>query len=435
MIKLGLLGRHLSHSLSPKIHEFLFEELQIQGKYDLFEKEEKDVNDFIKDISDENIGINVTIPYKIKVIKSLDWISEEASKIGAVNTIHFKNGKKYGYNTDYFGFSRLLEQNSIDVSNKKVVVLGAGGAARAVITCLRDLKAKEIIIVARNLEKATSQLGNLLGEDTRMITFNTLEKENQKGYLVVNSTPVGMFPNIYDCPISEKSIRNYEVFVDLIYNPLETKFLEKARLCGKKAVNGMFMLVAQGIASEEIWLNKKIGNDVIEKIAKRLENNKNIVLIGMPGCGKTYIGKILAEKLNKEFIDSDEYLQTLEKKSISELFVYGEEYFREVETKAIKEISLNKNKVISTGGGVIKKYENIELLKKNGIIIFLNRPLERIIEDIDVSSRPLLLKGIEEIYSIYNKRVEFYKKYSDYIIENKTGINQVVDSIIDIIQK
>ncbi|MFK4784524.1 shikimate dehydrogenase [Fusobacterium sp. MFO224] len=434
MIKLGLLGEHLSHSLSPKIHNLLFEELELEGKYDLFEKKEKDVSEFIEEVSKKTIGINVTIPYKIKVISSLDWISEEAKKIGAVNTIHFKDGKKYGYNTDYFGFSRLLGQNDIDVLNKEVVILGAGGAARAVITCVRDLKAKEIVVVARNLEKATSELENLLDKDIRIISFDDLEKENKKGYLIINSTPVGMFPNIEACPVSDNIIKNYEACVDLIYNPLETEFLKKARLGGKKSVNGMFMLVAQAIASEEIWLDKKIGNNTIEKISKRINDKINIILIGMPGSGKSYIGKKLAERLNREFIDSDEYLQNLEKKSISELFQVGEEYFRQAETKTIRKISLEKNKIISTGGGVIKNYENIELLKKNGIIIFLNRPLEKIIEDIDIDSRPLLLKGKEQIYNIYNQRLKLYKKYSDYIIENKTSVDEVVDSIISIIK-
>lgn len=439
MIKLGLLGKHLGHSLSPKIHKLLFKELKIQGSYDLFQEEEKNVHAFIERISKENLGINVTIPYKIKSISSLDWISKEAKKIGAVNTIFFNNGEKYGYNTDYFGFSRLLEYNNIEIYNKKVVVLGAGGAARAIITCVKDLKAKDIIIVARNIEKATSQLGSLINKNIKVISFNDFEKGNieakKDGEIVINCTPVGMFPNVDESPVSDNVIRNYEVFVDLIYNPIETKFLKKARILGKKSVNGMFMLVAQGIASEEIWLNRKIENNIIEKISKKLNDKINIVLIGMPGCGKSFLGEKLAGKLKMEFIDCDKYLENREEKSISELFEIGEEYFRNIETKYIREISLKENTVISTGGGVVKSPENMKLLKQNGIVIFINRPLKKIIEDIDTKSRPLLLEGKEKLYNLYKERLDLYESYSDYIIENKNSVDEVLNDIINIMDK
>lgn len=438
MLRLGLLGEKLSHSLSPKIHKFLFDELNIEGNYSLFEIEKNMISNFLKKISKETTGINVTIPYKLEVMNSLDWISKEAKEIGAVNTIYFKENKKYGYNTDYFGFSRLLEQNNIQVKDKEIVILGAGGVARAVIVYLKNKMAKEIIIVARDLNKAKKNLKELLDKKVKVISFEDLEKinekENKEGEILINCTPLGMYPEVEISPVSEKVSRNYGISIDLIYNPIETKFLKNAKKYNKKFINGMFMLVAQAIAAEEIWLNKKIENGIIEKISKKLNQDTNIILIGMPGCGKTYVGKKLSEKLDREFIDSDDYIEKKEGKKIQDLFLDGEDCFRKIETKAIAEISLKKGKIISTGGGVVKNYKNMEALKKNGIIFFLNRPLEKIVEEIDVNSRPLLFNNKEKIYSIYNERLEKYKKYSDYVVENKTYVEEVIGAIIKIME-
>ena len=271
-IKFGLLGKKLGHSMSPIIHNKVFESLKINGSYLLIERDENQIDNFFKEDIKKYKGLNVTIPYKIKAMEFMDWISPEALEIGAINTIFQNNGKFYGYNTDYFGFKRMLEENKIFVNGKNVVVLGAGGGARAVIKYLIDENTKNILIVVRNLEKAKKELLTLVKdkENINFMSFEDFEKQEEKGFLIVNCTPVGMYPNIDASPISEKVSKKYENSVDLIYNPNETKFLSFAKNSGKKAVNGLYMLIAQGVAAEEFWQEKKIDNEIIKNIMEEL---------------------------------------------------------------------------------------------------------------------------------------------------------------------
>lgn len=269
-IKFGLLGKKLGHSISPKIHKEIFKNLNIDEDYSLIELDENQIENFFKNEIKNYRGLNVTIPYKIKVMEFMDEISKEARDIGAINTIFQKDGKLYGYNTDYFGFKRMLEENKIFVSEKNSVVLGAGGGARAVIKYLIDENAKNILIVARNLEKAKKELEDLVKDrdNINFMDFENFEKREEEGYLIVNCTPVGMYPNIDDSPISKNVSKKYENSVDLIYNPSETKFLKYAKSSGKKSVNGLYMLVAQAVEAEEIWQERKISNEVIKNIMK-----------------------------------------------------------------------------------------------------------------------------------------------------------------------
>ena len=272
-MKFGLIGEKLSHSLSPEIHKKIFESLKIYGNYSLIELKENEILDFFRDKSKEYKGFNVTIPYKVKLMDFMEEISDEAREIGAINTIFQKNGKFYGYNTDYFGYKRTLEENNIDIKGKDITILGAGGASRAVLKYSFDEGVKNILIVARNIEKAKKELDSLLKNrnNIEFLNFEEFEKRKEKGYLIVNCTPVGMFPNTLNSPISKESLKNYENLVDLIYNPKETLFLKYGKELGKKSVNGLFMLVAQAVASQEIWQDKKIGNSVVKNIVSDLE--------------------------------------------------------------------------------------------------------------------------------------------------------------------
>ncbi|WP_024614852.1 shikimate dehydrogenase [Clostridium sp. Ade.TY] len=260
----GLVGETLSHSLSPEIHKVIFDKLNIEGEYNLIEIPKEKIENIKEILNISNLkGVNVTIPYKETVIKNLDFISDEAKKIGAVNTIFNKNGELLGYNTDYYGFKYMLENNEINVLNKKVVVLGTGGASKAVVTYLLDSGAKEIIIVSRSKKKLYEDFKNI-----KVLTYE--EMKDIKGYAIINATPVGMYPNIDFSPVSEEIIEGFDVVIDLIYNPLKTKFLKFGIEKGKITCDGLMMLVLQGVKAEEIWQEKSINKEVILEIYNKL---------------------------------------------------------------------------------------------------------------------------------------------------------------------
>lgn len=266
MVRFGLLGETLGHSLSPKIHNLLFQELKIKGDYVLLEVERDELPFFIVKVMGRFDGLNVTIPYKKAVIPYLSNVAKEAASIGAVNTISFQNGETKGYNTDYYGFGFLLSQNHIKVENKKTVVLGSGGAARAVLQYLNDNGAGEILVVSRNpLQSAEDLLEMQL--EVPMQFCDYAELDNRTGDILINCTPVGMFPLVDVSPVSRVIVSRFDAVVDLIYNPTETVFLRYAREEGKRSANGLLMLVAQAVAAEEIWLRRKIEDEIIMKIA------------------------------------------------------------------------------------------------------------------------------------------------------------------------
>ena len=248
MLKYALLGEKLSHSLSPEIHEEIFKALGINASYTLVEVSPEGIKEEISKYD----GLNVTIPYKTEVIKYLSEISKEAKAIGAVNTIY---GNK-GYNTDYFGFGKMLEINNIPVKNHRVVILGTGGASKAVHQYLKDHQAKEITFVSRGK----------VGEN--IINYDTLK--DVTGDLIINTTPVGMYPNVEKSPVTQDVLKKFNFAVDLIYNPAETKFLKLAKTQGLRTTNGLYMLVGQAVKAEEIWQKKAIADDLINKIHEML---------------------------------------------------------------------------------------------------------------------------------------------------------------------
>lgn len=387
----GLLGKKLGHSYSKTIHEKI-------GYYDYqyFEKNEDELDNFFekKDFK----GINVTIPYKKTVIKYLDHVSEKAKKIGAVNTIVNKNGKLYGYNTDYYGFSFNVKKNNINVKNKKCLILGKGASSKTVEAVLKDEGAKEIVFLSRRFEPYF--------KDAR--DFSDFE-------IIINTTPVGMYPNNneYIEEINLDDFKKIEAVIDLIYNPNMTKILIYGKLKNIKYACGIDMLIAQAVKASELFLDKKFDKSMIENIKKSLMKDQlNLALIGMPGSGKTSLGKILAENMDRNFIDLD---QEFEKKygNIEEFFKnYGEEAFRKKESEILEEFSKKTGLIISCGGGIVEKNENYYRLKENSLIVNVKRDLEKL----EINGRPLSKKY--KIIDLYNKRKNLYDKFKDFEVEN-----------------
>ena len=266
----GLLGEKLSHSLSPKIHDLIFKSIGVSGGYKLFEVERNNLEKFTEGLKVLNIkGSNVTIPYKEEVIKYLDNVSKEGQRIGAINTIALRDDKLYGYNTDYYGFGYMLEEYKIETNNKIAVILGNGGACKACAYYLLDNGIKHVYIVSRN----SSEKSTFNEEKISLISYNNLN--DLKGDILINSTPVGMYPKIEGCPASDDVISNFTTLVDLIYNPKMTTFLSKGKDLGKVTVGGLYMLIGQAIKAEEIWQNinidKAIINSIYNEISKEFE--------------------------------------------------------------------------------------------------------------------------------------------------------------------
>ena len=442
----GLIGEKLSHSISPQIHALIFKKMNIDGDYRIFEVERDSLEEQLTLLKAVGaVGINVTIPYKVSIIEYLDEIGESARKLGAVNTIHFKDGKVIGHNTDYFGFGLMLKKNGIQVLGKKAVILGSGGVSKTVFHYLLDEKIEEVCVVVRDINKNDKNTDWIKEESfknqgvVKLISYEALLDIEDKDILV-NCTPCGMYPNfVDDSPVSEAIVRKFNTIVDLIYNPEETRLLNFAKKNGVKAINGLYMLVAQAVVAEEIWNNKSLGIEFIDNIYKKVQDsfyigNKNIVLIGMPGCGKTVIGKEISKRTDLEFFDVDKLIEKQEGKSITDIFKLGEEHFRDIESSIIKKLSCEKHIVISTGGGAIKRPINMEVLRKNSVIIFIDRPIEEILKDVDTSKRPLLKEGKENLYNIYKERYDLYKLNCDMKVVNNKDINLAVDKLLTYIK-
>ena len=267
-MKFGLLGAKLGHSLSPQIHQEVFRKLGIKATYELIEVPGDMLAEKVKELRITYRGLNVTIPHKVAVMESLDRIAPEAGAIGAVNTVLFKDGLAEGFNTDYFGFARLLEHNGLVPQGKEVCVLGTGGASRAILQCVTDMQARRITVISRAMENAPDDIR------ARYIVKTYDDLKTMSGDLLINCTPVGMFPKVDISPVDAAVMKHFAAAVDIIYNPAETLFMKLARQQGKPAVNGLFMLVAQAVAADEIWLERKLDAgliaDVTEKIAKLL---------------------------------------------------------------------------------------------------------------------------------------------------------------------
>ena len=406
-MKCGLLGRKLGHSYSPQIHNLLGD-----YSYVLFEKEPEELENFLK--NGDFSGLNVTIPYKKEVIPYLSELSPTAKKMGCVNTVLLRSdGTLYGHNTDYFGFTSLVRHAGLSVAGKKVLVLGSGGASNTAVAALKDLGASPVVI-SRSGE---NNYGNLhLHRDAAAI---------------VNATPVGMYPNTGVSPIDLALFPHLEGVLDVIYNPARTQLLLDAEKLGIPRENGLWMLVAQAKEAAEVFTGGKISDEVIGKIYRELSHQmKNIVLIGMPGCGKSTIGTLLAEKLGRPLADVDEKIISLAGKSIPDIFAQdGEPTFREWETKALTELGKQSGLVIATGGGCVTQKRNYPLLHQNGYLVWLERDWSKLPTD----GRPL--SQANDLGKMYAARKPLYEAFADIRVENTCTPEEAAQKILDALEE
>lgn len=407
-MKYGVIGEHLKHSFSKDIHE------KIGGyEYGIWEIEPHRLGEFLEKADFD--GINVTIPYKEKVIPYLHWISDEARKIGAVNTVVKRNGKLYGYNTDYMGMKALIERNGISVNGKKALILGNGGTAKTAHAVLSDLGAEEILFVGRDKCKADA-------------IYEELTELHSDAEFIINTTPVGMYPKNDGRIIEVKAFPRLEALIDVVYNPVFTNIVLDAAERGITAESGLYMLVSQAVYASEIFTGKKYPSALCEGIFKDiLKSKENIVLIGMPSSGKTSVGKYLAEKTGRELIDTDKEIEAeLQCDIPSYIKAYGEDKFRIVESKVIERASKKNGVIISTGGGCILRHINVNNLRQNGMIYFINRSLDLLTPTPD---RPLT-SDKEAMKRKFEERYELYKSSADREIDGNGSIEQVGNTII-----
>lgn len=403
----GLLGRKLGHSYSPQIHNLLGD-----YSYVLFEKEPEELENFLK--NGEFSGLNVTIPYKKEVIPYLSELSPTAQKMGCVNTVlRRSDGTLYGHNTDYFGFTSLVRHAGLSVAGRKVLVLGSGGASNTAVAALKDLGASPAVI-------------SRSGENN----YQNLHRHTDAA-AIVNTTPVGMYPNTGVSPIDLGLFPHLEGVLDVIYNPARTQLLLDAEKLGIPRENGLWMLVAQAKEAAEVFTGGKISDEVIEKIYRELSHQmKNIVLIGMPGCGKSTIGTLLAEKLGRTLADADEKIISLAGKSIPDIFAQdGEPTFRDWETQALTELGKQSGLVIATGGGCVTQKRNYPLLHQNGHLVWLERDCSVLPTD----GRPL--SQANDLGKMYAARKPLYEAFADIRVENTGTPAETVQKILDALEE
>ena len=394
-MKYGLIGEKLGHSFSKEIHEKL-------GGYEFELKEiaPDELDAFIKSRDFE--GINVTIPYKETVIPYLDEIEDAASEIGAVNAIVNKEGRLFGYNTDAYGMKCLMEKMGVDASGKCVLIAGTGGTSKTAKYVACEMGASEVVRLSRTAR-----------EDA--ITYEEAYEKYAHADILINTTPAGMYPNVDAVPLDIERFGQMSAVVDAVYNPLNTKLVQAARERGIDAEGGLYMLVAQAAAAVGLFTGAEVGDsDVDLAYSEVLMNRSNIVLIGMPGSGKTTLGQILAEKLDREFVDTDDEIIKEAGMEISDIFSkYGEEHFRNLESDIIKRLSLAGSKVIATGGGAVLRKENVDALKQNAVVVLLDRSLEELEP---TSDRPLA-DDMSKMKRLYDERMPIYKECADAIAE------------------
>lgn len=386
-MKFGLLGRHLGHSYSPMI-------FALMGGYEylLHEREPEDIESLLRDEPFD--GLNVTIPYKKDVIPFLDEVDDLAKRLGSVNTIVKRNGRLTGHNSDYYGFSALLRRSGIQVEGKKTLVLGTGGASVTVVAVLQDLGAK-VVVISRSGE---NNYGNLhLHADAR---------------LIVNATPVGMYPNNGKAALDLALFPHLEGVLDLIYNPAKTQLLLDAERLGIPGFNGLWMLVAQAKKSAEWFMDTELPDSLIEDIHHALRDKmENVALIGMAGCGKTTIGRMLAQETGRIFVDIDEEIEKAAGKSIPDIFAQdGEEVFRDWESQMLAEFGKRSGQVIATGGGCVTRQRNDPLLHQNSRIIWIQRDPALL----PTEGRPLSQKNDPAI--LYEQRKPMYHAFADAFV-------------------
>lgn len=390
----GCIGERLGHSFSKDIHSRLDD-----YDYVLREIPKGELAEFMT--RREFKAINVTIPYKQEVIPFLYEISERAGAIGAVNTVVNRDGRLYGYNTDFGGMEALIRRLGLVLTGRKVLVLGTGGTSRTAVAVARHLGAAEVLRVSRS------------GKDGAM-TYEEVYARHTDAKVIINTTPCGMFPQGDGMPIDIEAFPALEGVADAVYNPLRTRLIRAAQAKGIPAGGGLYMLVMQAVLAWEIFTGNTCPPKKAEEVYRAvLAARQNIVLIGMPGSGKSTVGGLLAEKLGRPLIDTDSEIVAAAEKSIPELFRdYGEQGFRDRETAAVKHAAANTGAIIATGGGAVLRPENVDALRANGKLWFLDRPLEQIVPTAD---RPLATSR-EAVERRFAEREPIYRAAADVTV-------------------
>ena len=401
--KFGLLGRTLGHSWSPQIHGMLAD-----YEYRLYEVEPEDLDRFLRETDLD--GMNVTIPYKKDVLPYCAQLSDAARRIGSVNTLVRRPDGWYGDNTDYTGFRYIVERSGVDVAGKKTLVFGTGGASLAVKAALAEMGADPIVSVSRTGE---NNYGNL--------------DRHRDAAILVNTTPLGMFPNTGAAPASVADFPACQGVFDVVYNPQRTAFLLEAEKLGIPHAGGLGMLVAQAWRSAEQFAGHDIPKSKIEEIMSTLSRQmSNIVLIGMPGCGKSAVGRALARALDRTFIDADGEIVKAAGRSIPDIFASeGEAGFRARETAALAELGKGSGAVLATGGGCVTREENYPLLHQNGVIVWLTRDLAKLPK----AGRPLSQQNSAE--TLYEQRRDKYAAFADITVDNNGPLEETVTQILE----
>lgn len=399
----GLLGRTLGHSFSKTIHAALG-----LTDYTYYEKEPDEVADFFQDESIQ--GLNVTIPYKVEALRVCHQVSEIAKRIGCVNTMVRRNGRWFGSNTDYAGFQYMLRRVNIDVSGKRILILGDGATSKTVHTALSDNGAAQIVHLSRHQSP----------------TYEEISDYYESTDLIINTTPVGMYPHCPDSLVEIDKFKNLSGVCDVVYNPLRTGLLLQAKKQGLIYTNGLPMLVAQAAYAEELFLHKTFTDTMIDQVLTKLEQQlENIVLIGMPGAGKTTIGKMVAEKLGRTFVDSDDCITDQVGSIADYIQIKGEGAFRKVEGEVIADLGKQTGLVIATGGGVVTVPANHDRLAQNGKIFYIQRALE----ELDSEGRVLSQGGLERLKALEAQRAPLYEALADYRIENQ-DLDKAVGAVL-----
>ncbi len=407
-MKYGLIGEHLGHSYSREIHRL------ISGcDYELKELTPDELGAFFENRSFS--GINVTIPYKQSVIPYLDEISDTAKSIGAVNTVVNRDGRLYGDNTDFAGMCALLEHAKIDVSGRKVLILGTGGTSKTAKAVMKHLNAAEIITVSRKPQSGTC-------------TYSELKTLHSDAEIIVNTTPVGMFPKDDEAPIDLSDFPLLKGVADVIYNPLRTNLVQSAKSRNIPSEGGLYMLCAQAVYASAVFRNIPVDSSLIDMAYNMVKGEKeNVVLIGMPSSGKSCVGKLVAEKTGKTFLDTDELITERAGQKIADYIAEnGEEPFRKLEREVISGLSQKSGCVIATGGGAVLSWENVQLLRRNGRLVFLDRSLEKLTP---TSDRPLSSDS-EKLKKLYETRYPIYRAAADICLEADGTPSEVASDVL-----
>ena len=393
MKKYGCIGKKLTHSFSKEIHAELAD-----YEYALIELTEEEIPAFFE--KKDFAAINVTIPYKQTVIPYMDWVSDIARRIGAVNTIVNRDGRLYGYNTDYYGMKALIERVGIDLAGKKVLVLGTGGTSRTARVVAADLGAAQVLTVSRRKSDA-------------YITYEEAVRDHGDADVIINTTPSGMYPDCGSRPIDISRFKGLSGVIDAVYNPLRTNLVLDARQRGIKAEGGLYMLVMQAVVAVERFLDTTIQKELADRVFASVYGSKeNVVLTGMPGSGKSTVGRQLGME-GFTLVDTDAEIEKRCGCTIREWIAEkGEASFRDLETEVIREAAKVSGRIISTGGGAILREENVRCLKQNGKLFFLNAELSRL-EATD--SRPLS-DTREKLERLYGERMEIYRATADVTV-------------------